>query len=365
MSDACASRKRRSLLRITMGTAAVAFTLAACDGNAGQASARVRVLPVPDNGTLADAAMDAAGRLHLAFLRNDDLYYTVSADLGRQFAPSLRINERKGFAAGGLFRGPKIAITADGRAHIVWYNRAYALGLDRTAWGVMYSQLGPGPEVATSYAYRGGADGYSITAFDNIVTVAWHDDRAVFVARRASGADEFAAPLELRSLACECCDTSLAMNADQVLWAVYRDREGNRRDEYLQRVDLQTGEQRRLRLDAESWIIDACPISGVGMALEAQRAVIAWEHDGAVLLAAVDLDAMQVTRRAALGAGKYPLVLVSGNSVLVAWKDRKLLRWSLLALDTFAQIEQGEAVTRTSDRTTGVATRDGHFILLR
>ena len=324
----------------------------------------VEIARLPLHGRMPYAKVDTSGRLHLVYIADNDLYYTSSVTAGAELEPSMRVNDRAQFVAGGLFRGPELALDDGGTIHIVWYNRAYELELGSVTHGVMYSAIRRGqPPAPARYIAQGVADGYSIAAGGPSLVVGWHDDEKLFIRRRLNGASQFDKPQVLKALPCECCDTALEIAGNQTLYLLYRDRQDNRRDMFLVQVDLVTGAERRQRLDTDSWIIEACPVSGAGLAVLESQAIATWEHDGRVLAATVGLPSLAPSRPVRVGSGKYPFVLRSGNAALIAWKSGKTLNWSIVDSLSLVILDRGTASSDNYDRSAGVATADGRFVL--
>jgi len=106
-------------------------------------------------------------------------------------------------------------------------------------------------------------------------------------------------------------------------------------------------------------------MSNVGLGRLGNRAFVAWEHRSAVLLSSVELDKwvaadpIQVS-----GRGKYPFLLASDRGVLVGWKEGRRLHWRVYDPNTLAQQEEGTVSSPASDRSGGLVTHSGDFLLL-
>jgi hypothetical protein len=332
---------------------------------AGAATGSVRVLEVPMHGVLPSAVVDDKGVLHVVFAVKENIFYAQSADQGLTFSAPQRVNDRADFAQVGLFRGPELAVDASGTVHVVWYNRAWQLDLPRSDFGVMYSRRpASGSFEPTRNIASGAADGMSVAVQGGNVFVSWQTGDVVRLTRSGDGGTRFERPQELSGLPCECCDTSLEVTPAGMALVVYRDRTNNNRDMYLSAVAFDGSPERKLKLDRESWNIEACPMSSVGLARFGERAFVAWEHSGAVLLSAVDLgkwaaaEPIQIT-----GRGKYPFLVASEKGLLVGWKEGRTLHWRVYDPGSLAQREEGTARSATYDRSAGVALSQGEFLL--
>jgi hypothetical protein len=331
----------------------------------GAATSSVRVLKVPMSGVLPSAVTDERGVLHLVFATKQNIFYSQSSDAGATFSTPVRVNEREGFAQVGLFRGPQIAVDAHQGIHVVWYNRAWELDLPQSDWGVMYSRrIGAGAFERTRNLSGGGADGMSVAASGTGVFVVWHAGEALRLARSEDAGATFSQPQEIGGLPCECCGTGVEVAQGGAVYVAYRDRTGNNRDMYLRAAAFDGTPERKLKLDRESWNIEACPMSNVGLGHLGNRAFVAWEHRGAVLLSSVDLDKWVATDPIPVsGRGKFPFLLAGERGVLVGWKEGRRLRWRIYDPSTLVQQEEGAASSPASDRSGGVVTHSGEFLL--
>lgn len=92
---------RRSLTTLIVCT----FLSAGCSAGTPP-DPSVRVYSFGDDTAMPALLSDGAGNLDATFIAGDNLYYFRSSDGGRSFGPRIQVNNRKGFVAGGLFRGP-------------------------------------------------------------------------------------------------------------------------------------------------------------------------------------------------------------------------------------------------------------------
>jgi hypothetical protein len=85
----------------------------------------VKYASVPDGGLQPQAAVDAAGTLHLIYLGDDpgscNIYYVRKAAGEEKFSPPLRVNSQDGSAiATGSIRGAHLALGKANRVHVAW-----------------------------------------------------------------------------------------------------------------------------------------------------------------------------------------------------------------------------------------------------
>ena len=148
----------------------------------------VSVVPVPMHGTSPDARSGPRGELHLAFSVGADVYYAVSHDAGRHFSTAIRVNDESGSSQSGMFRGPELALAADGSVHVAWYGQAGPTAGPPLGLAVMYSSMRDGKafQPASSIA-AGTVDGLSLGIRGDEVIVAWQDGREVQIASATTG----------------------------------------------------------------------------------------------------------------------------------------------------------------------------------
>ena len=135
-----------SLDRLGSALAACAFGLLLLSARQTAASASVRLVDLPDGGIVADAEVNAGGAVHLVYVSmpdgvEQDLFYAVSNDAGETFGEPIRVNSNAGQVYAGGFRGPDIALGANGRVHVVWYTNAYQAKRPPEEWGVHYAYM--------------------------------------------------------------------------------------------------------------------------------------------------------------------------------------------------------------------------------
>lgn len=326
----------------------------------------VRVVELPRGGSLPFVAADGRGTLHVAFMQGQDVQYATYDAVSGRLGGALRVNDQPGAALGGMFRGPELAIAPDGTVNVLWYRRGYELKLPAAEQGPMLSRLQAGGRFgAAVMLFDRPTDGHSLVATPDELLASWVAGDSLWVSESDDGGATFRPAEDLGPLPCECCDTALAIDEGGDVYLMYRDRKDNLRDVYLRQLGSAGVTKRKLRLDDESWRFDACPMSGMGMAAHDGELYAAWEHKGSVLLARVDLESWE--RRESLvvtASGKYPVVTVGGDSLLVAWKRRKQLEWTVYDRSTLEARGQGRVEATTSDRPAVGVLRDGGFVLI-
>lgn len=345
---------RRSFLAAALGAAA------GCSDQAA-AQAGILVVPAPGGGIAPAAQFDSRGVLHVSSLHKDDLLLRESADLGQSFGEPTRINDKTGFAAGGLFRGPEMAFDGAGTLHVVWYSSAS----EKPDQGVQYTRRRAGGtfEPSRNLAHE-PSDGISVAAQDGTVLVAWHNGEALRLVRSDDAGQAFGATAAFDALPCECCDTALLMAPGGRSLLAYRDRTRDQRDMFVASPASANAPASRTRLDDRSWVIKACPMSGTALVLAGGAALALWERDGRILMSRLSLADLGHPPPVEVGAGKFPIAAVSGASACIAWSEGSSLRWRLVDAATMRIRAEGALRRDSPHRAALAAAPDGRYVLV-
>ena len=323
-----------------------------------------RVAPLPAGGSVPDAEVDENGVIHVAFLSGGDVLYIRSKDEGETFTQPIRVNTEAGFASGGRFRGPDLAIGRNGKVHVVWYNAGYQQERPHDEWGVMYSRLYEKTmrfEKARNLNKR-PSDNFSLAADSTgRVAVIWMAGK-IYASLSDDGGTEFAAPTDLGFDPCECCGSRATYARDGSLVVLYRDKTDNLRDTNVATLATGAAKWRNRVISETPWPITSCPMTGSFLGESRAGIAAAWETNGQIFFR-VGLGAETKEVRAA-EKGRFPVVLTSGGTTLVAWKDDKRLEWQVFGSDTSAVGNQGSHAGTNSDRPAGVIAKSGRMILI-
>ena len=330
--------------------------------------ASVRIIPVPNGGITPDAVVDDKGVVHLAYFRDDDVYYIRSEDNGQSFSESIRVNSEPETAQAGMFRGPDIDVAPDGRVHVVWYSNAFQRKLPPEEWGVHYASLGPSKAAFTPAQNLNHipSDNYSIAANQGSVAVVWTAD-SLYVQTSKDDGRTFSEP-EAVGIAdpCECCATKVYFSDTGDLYIAYREKADNIRDMHL--LVRRAGETsfNRSLLSQTSWQIDACPMSGSYLSEHEDGLVIGWETKGQIFFGRTDTAGQlhESGETMVSEQGKYPVVLTTPDgATLVAWKQNTTLAWRMYDAEG-NRLERQDTVSDISPhRPAGVVTSDGTVLL--
>lgn len=326
----------------------------------------VRVVSISE-ARVPDAEIDRHGFVHVAYVSGNDVYYLRSEDNGETFSVPIRVNSETGFASGGLFRGPDIAVDEADRVHVVWYNNAYVQDRPKDEWGVMYAQLNPGEASfgPNRNLDQTPSDGFSIAVNDRSqVAVLWIADSLYY--RQSSDAGvSFSPALGILASPCDCCSTRALLSNEGRLTFLYRANDDDVRDMYLGTYSIDAGTFYRLQLNSVSWTINACPMSGGSLRSETAHVIASWESKGEIFLGLIDQQSSQTgpTEILVSNKGKYPIAIPGSNNYLVAWKEGARLRWQHFDGNGNAEGRIESIATNTRDQPASVYTDSGTFLL--
>ena len=318
----------------------------------------VRVSRVPGGGLQPQVAIDGQGTLHLIYYAGDpqqgDLFYLKSTDGGTTFSRAIRVNSQPGSAiAVGTIRGAQLAVGKDRRVHVAWNGSSDAtpagpLNPDSGKLGMpmLYARLndaGIAFEAQRNLMRHSfGLDGGGSIAADRSrnVYVAWHGigqaeasgtgkegeaRRRLWIAKSQDEGRSFSPEEKAWSRetgACGCCGMKIFVDRRANIYALYRSAtESVHRDIYLLMSQNQ-GQSFQGRL-LHKWDINACPMSSMDIAENADMVVGAWETGGQVFWARLDGGGGQPISPAGEGKGrKHPrLAVTQSGDVLLAWTE--------------------------------------------
>ncbi|HLG97894.1 MAG TPA: sialidase family protein [Bryobacteraceae bacterium] len=325
-------------------------------GFAGEAdSRRIRLYRVPNDGIQPQAAFDDNGTLHLIYYIGDahhgDILYAHSKDGGATFSPALRVNTGGSAIAAGTIRGPQFALGKAGRVHVAWNGSTQAGPLNpdsgKPGAPMFYSRINDAgdafePErnlMLHSFGLDGGGSiGASV---DGDVYVTWHGiaqseakdtgkegeaRRRVWLTRSADNGKTFSEESKAwaqETGACGCCGMKTFVSKNGDVYALYRSAtESVHRDIYLlhSRDRGKTFQGTLLH----KWNINACPMSSMDFAENANTLVCTWQTGGQVYWTRINGDRTgEPTGAPGEGKGrKHPRLAVNGKGeVLLVWTE--------------------------------------------
>jgi hypothetical protein len=292
-------------------------------------------------------AFDAKGRLFVAFVEGDAVFASSSTDLGRTFAPAVRVTRvPEKIDANGEAR-PKIATDGAGRVFVSWTRK----GAQPYTGDVRFARSTDGgrtfgPPVTVND--DGLPTGHRFDALSvgpsGEVLLAWVDKRdlerakgagqaydgaAIYSAVSRDGGRTFAKNAKLRDNACECCRLAVARDGTGKAVVLWRDiLPGGIRDHSLAVLG---DSPRPARATFDGWKVNACPHHGPSLAIADGAWHLAWftaeGKNGGGLFYARSLDGGATygePRRLAPASGaSHAYVLAAGAVVDVVWKESR------------------------------------------
>jgi hypothetical protein len=321
--------------------------------------ARVRHERLPDGGIQPQIVVDDRGTMHVLYYsgnpRHGNVFYTRSSDGGATYSSVLQVNGSGSAIAAGTIRGAQMAVGKGGRVHVAWNGSSEAelqgpVNPDSGKPGapMLYGRLNDGgttfePERNLMHRSFGLDGGGSVAADrDGNVYVAWHGipldaksgagsdgeaRRQIWIATSENDGRTFVSEhkaWEKATGACGCCGMKIFATRQGSVHALYRSAtEAVHRDIYLiSSRDHAKSFQGGL---LHKWEINACPMSSMDFAENANLIIAAWETGGQVYWARISghPTAMRPVAAARSAKGrKHPRVAINQNGeLLFVWTE--------------------------------------------
>jgi hypothetical protein len=332
-------------------------------------NAAVDVISTPDSGQVPDAEVDSRGAIHLAYVKGDNAFYARSSDNGKTFSTPVVINSETNSAhPANMFRGPDVAIGANGRVHVIWYSNGYQRKLPQDQWGVFYGHLDAGQKQFSKSINLNHkpSDNYSLaTDTEGNVAVVWMAGK-LFVTSSHDNGDSFPLTETITNAnPCECC-ASRAMFSDHNLYIDYRDKTDNIRDMQLLVRGTNQGLFTNRKISTQPWQITGCPMTGTYLSASGLTPLMAWETKGQIFYGRVDTKSSNRPKEVKVAEkGKWPVALSGPDGkVLVSWKEGATLHWQLFDSSDKALGVSGQRQSSNANRHAGVVQRNGDFLLI-
>jgi hypothetical protein len=301
----------------------------------------VEVIPPSMRGAAAQpqVAVSADGRVHVVFGNGPAIFHVASAD-GKSFSAPVKIGELEKLAL-GMRRGPRIAVTGE---KVVVTAISHKDG-DLHAWtsadaGATWTKSAP-----LNTERQSAREGLHALTGDGrgLVAVVWLDARAKGNAVRGrvsrDGGVTWGADVAIYQSpdghVCECCVPNVAVSPAGEITAMWRNWLGGARDLY--HATSQDGGRTfgaAEKLGTGTWKLQACPMDGGGIAWQnANQWLAVWRRDRTVF-ASTPQDPEQrladnATQPLAAYAGRTPLMLwESGGSLHLRKGDQPPVRFA-------------------------------------
>lgn len=292
-----------------------------------QVSAPVHTLTI-GSGQMPAVATGKNNEVHVVFGRGDSILYASSKDGGSSFGKPACIGRLPGLIAFAT-RGPQITVTKTGVAVVALDKEGDIFSYTKSASGkwTKGSRVNDRDTIAKEGFVSLSGDG------DANLFAVWLDLRGnrrnkLYGAASADGGKTwgpnkliYASP---EGTVCECCKPSVAVAGRQV-YVMFRNLLQGNRDLYMIRSndDGKTFGQAR-KLGEGSWALDACPMDGGGIAIQANGgAQTVWRRKSTIYTCAVGQPEQ------AIGEGRSCVIASANGKDLYAWIENgsvKVLR---------------------------------------
>jgi hypothetical protein len=253
--------------------------------------AALHLAPVSPNAPNRQPQLAAVGATTaMVFASGESIWFAGSADGGRTFRRPTKVADLPKLLA-GRHRGPRIVIA--GSALLV---SAVPTGGDLLCWRSTDGGRTWSKPVAINDAPTSAREGLHAMAADaeGHIAAAWLDDR-VPKGKRLWGAfsSDAGATWSKNVLLyespsgtiCECCHPSLIALGRGEFAVMFRNVIQGARDFYVLRLRDGKPEGAAVKQGQGTWILDACPMDGGGIALDRGEIVSAWRREHDVFLA--------------------------------------------------------------------------------
>lgn len=270
-------------------------------------------------------------RVGLTYGAGNTIYYAESRDGGASFGPAGEV-ARPGVLSLGNRRGPRVAFSGDAIViSAIAGEKGKGVDGDLLAWrsadGGKTWSAGTRINGVVSSAREGM---HAMAAAGNVVFAAWLDLRAkgtrLYGSVSADGGVTWG-PNRLvyespSGSVCECCHPSAFVDAQGRIYVMFRNALNGNRDLYVVRSD-DRGQTfgAAAKLGSGTWVLNACPMDGGSLSVDAQGQVAAvWRREGNLFFSGIGGE------EALLGAGKHPVVAQTPQGPVMAWTEGAQMR---------------------------------------
>lgn len=269
------------------------------------------------------AALD--DRVYLAFGLGDTIGVARSDDRGETFRTPTRL-PLSGRLSLGMHRGPRVVATnsavlvtavagakrggADGDV-VLFRSRDHG-----TSWAA--------PVVINDVAGSAREGLHALAARPSgLVVIAWLDLRAggtrIFAAvsrdHGATWAQDVLVYASPGGSVCECCHPSVAIDRDGRIAVMFRNNLDGNRDMYVVRSTGEGKFANATKLGSSSWLLNACPMDGGGLAVAEDGILAAWRREDGIFLSSGQIPEQR------LGTGRDPAIAATGARHDIVWSS--------------------------------------------
>lgn len=271
------------------------------------------------------AAVDAAGHIHLVFGASGAVYYTQSSDAGKTFSKPAKVAQPNALAL-GMRRGPRIAVS--GKTIVVAAVGGASKADTLLAWrskdaGVTWQAPVTINDVEASareglHALAAGPKGELFTA--------WLDLRSGQMELYGSSSQDAGASWSANQLIykspdgpiCQCCHPTAVYGPTGELHVMWRNSLAGNRDMYVTMSRSGGKFSQPVKLGSGTWPIDHCPMDGGMLAVSSAGQVSTiWRRENQVY------STSNGPAEILLGPGEQPWAAAGKRGTYFAWINRR------------------------------------------
>ena len=226
-------------------------------------------------GDVLIAAAVAATTTNPSDSGRGDILAWKSSDHGATWTGPVTVNDRVASAREGLF--------------------SLAAGSKDTVWAVwLDARSGKGAQIRAALSTDQGGE--------------WSDSQAIYQAPDGS--------------VCQCCQPQVAADDQGDVAIMWRNLITGDRDMYLRTSTDHGGTFTPAeKLGTGTWLLNACPMDGGGLAIATDHVTAVWRREGALFATDITRDHPDAGVEIPLGDGKNGAVAISGATVIRVWQN--------------------------------------------
>ena len=284
----------------------------------------------PNGPKQPQASVAADGIVHVVFGSGEEVSYCNSTDGGKSFTKST-VAFRVPNLSLGMRRGPRITSFGDSLiVTAIGGKQGKGRDGDLLAWRSNdrgASWKGPAQVNDSSDSAREGLHAMAVSA-NGESWCTWLDLRnqrtELYAAKSVDGGASWS-PNQLvyrspEKSVCECCHPSVAIHNGKVQVLFRNSLRGNR-DMYLTTLSPEnnSSETIGIQLGKEHWKLNACPMDGGMLAIDAKGLITTvWRRDRQIFVAKADGTEEQL-----LGSGEQPWITSTKDGPIAVWNTRR------------------------------------------
>lgn len=307
-------------------------------------------MPAGDGNFNPYVLSDGRGGFYLAYVQlangSSNVMLRHSTD-GKIFSDPVRVNDREGDAAVRNENPPKVAVSPGGDIYLCWAN-------ERAKWkgDIRFARSTDGGKTFSKAITLNSDAGGEPTghAFQSVavdkkgrIYVAWIDERnkketdrgaEIWMSTSEDGGKTFSRDRKIVSDVCECCRTNIQVDSAGRLYIAYRTVPPTGpmyRDIIVARSVDDGNSFTPVRVSADEWEINACPVTGPGVCVGRDGQItVVWftggKRQGLYYATSSDRGASYSQRRlveTSRNLGKHAqTVALPDGKILIAWDEK-------------------------------------------